>query len=155
MRKIIAVAGTAGLIAGLGTAPALASPDPQKPVTFTINETQNFYVPGSARFTATGPLCASGTFVDDYTHEVQASHSGKVHLRGTAVYTCDDGSGTFTAAKNTHLSFNFDYSLTAKSPFRIIGGTGDYEGLRGTGTNVGAATAEGEAWAAIYGRIVS
>lgn len=108
-----------------------------------------------AAFTATGPLCPSGTFVDDYRHESAPGAKYKMTITGTAVYTCDDGSGTFTAKKNTHIQFLPDYTATAVSPFQTIGGTGDYEGLRGSGTNVGLADFNtGELLATIYGQLV-
>lgn len=158
MRKIIAAAGTAGLIiVGLGVSSALADPYSQQPVPFVIHETQTGYGTEGvvATFTATWPLCTSGTFVDDYTHEASAGARYKINITGTAVYTCDDGSGTFTARKNTHMQFLADYTATAVSPFQIISGTGDYEGLQGSGTNVGLADFNaGELLATIYGQIV-
>lgn len=158
MRKIIAVAGTAGLIiVGLGTSPVLADPYKQQPVSFQIHETQTgFGTPAAtATFTASGPLCPSGTFVDAYTHEASPGARYRVNIKGTAVYTCDDGSGTFLARKNTHMQFLADFTATSVSPFKIVGGTGDYEGMRGSGKNVGLGDFNtGVLSATIYGSIV-
>src|SRR5215469_15879095 len=100
--SLVAVAGAVALLAPLGAA---ASAQAAGQLPFTINE-QIILGPNGPvleTFTATGPLCPSGTFVDT----VQTGpgpgrgpdHSGKLQLIVRSVYTCDDGSGTFNAQK--------------------------------------------------------
>lgn len=132
MRKAIASAGAAGLIAvGLGASPALADPGNQQPQPFVIKESQNFFE-GWRTFTAIGPLCPSGTWEDDRIHW-NTPPNARVNEVSTTVYTCADGSGTFTASKNTHIQFFPDGGAISHGSFRITGGTGAYEGLRGSG----------------------
>jgi hypothetical protein len=92
-------------------------------------------------FKATGPLCASGTFVDDvnvaaFAHSDQArSGGGFVLIR--SVYTCDDGSGTFEMLKHLTLNFTED-GFTDAGPVQILRGTGAYARITGHGfTNGG------------------
>ncbi len=154
MRKAITSTGVAGLIAvGLGAAPALADPGNQQPQPFLIHESQNFYE-GWRTFTASAPLCPSGTWEDDRAH-LTDKPKAKWQEVATTVYTCDDGSGTFRADKNNHIQFFPDGGITSHGPFRIVGGTGAYEGLSGSGGgNDGVGNwMTGEASATIWGHI--
>lgn len=136
MRKVIASAGAAGLIAvGLSASPAMAEPGKRQPQPFLIQESQKSFG-ASMTFTASGPLCRSGTWNDDLTHFAETPNA-KWQMVATTVYTCDDGSGTFSAEKNTHLQFFPDGGAMSHGPFRIVGGTGAYEGLHGSGRNDG------------------
>jgi len=68
----------------------------------------------------------------------QGRGQGSFHLIKTL--TCDDGSGTFQIL--------IDASTAPSSPgtlggFAVVGGTGDYAGLRGAGSLVGTATNDG------------
>jgi hypothetical protein len=85
---------------------------------------------GEGTFTATAPLCASGTF--------RATDSGffitnRPHqYTGRAEYTCDDNSGTFII--QLHPQFHADPVFTVNGPWSIWGkGTGRYAGLSGHG----------------------
>ena len=94
-------------------------------------------------FTATGGvLCESGTAVTDPVFAAgfgaQGRGVGTFHLIKTL--TCDDGSGTFQIL--------VDASTAPSSPgtlggFSVVGGTGDYAGLRGAGSLVGTNTGNG------------
>jgi len=102
---------------------------------------------GVFTFTATGPLCASGTFVDDVTaagfaHSDQArSDGGFVLIRST--YTCDDGSGTFEMLKHLTLTFT-ESGFTDSGPVEFLGGSGAYAGMTGHGfTNGGTDAGSG------------
>jgi hypothetical protein len=108
-------------------------------VPFTITEQINFET-GDFEFTATGPLCASGTF-EDTVAAVGGGHSGqpKIELLITTVYTCDDGSGTFDMLKHVFLEFSED-SSTSTGPVQILGGTDAYAGLIGHGVDNGTST---------------
>jgi hypothetical protein len=124
------------LVGGGAVAPAQAA----ELVPFTITEHINFDT-GEFTFTATGPLCPSGTFVDT-VETVAGGHSGQpqIELRITTVYTCDDGSGTFDMLKHVFLTFNPDGSSTNTGPVQILGGTGAYAGLIGHGVDNGTST---------------
>jgi hypothetical protein len=67
-------------------------------------------------FTAPSPLCPSGAW--------------QGNGQGSRVYTCADGSGTFTANFNGYL----EHTAGASGPWSIVGGTGTYATLRGRGT---------------------
>lgn len=146
-RRLVSVAGSAGLLAtGLGVAPAMGAsgsasvPDAARPVPFTIHEFVAFGSPDDPTFTAQGPICSSGTFHDDFGHSAAwKGAASKLQLMGSTVYTCADGSGTILARKKVFITFNSDGSLTNSGPFELTGGTGDYVGLRGNGTDVGVA----------------
>src|SRR5215218_2581639 len=138
MRKtsVLAMVAASAVLFALvgGVAPAQAA----EQVPFTITEQINFAT-GEAIFTATGPLCPSGTFVDTVA-TVGGGRSGqpKIELLITSVYTCDDGSGTFDAIKHVFITFNPDGSFTNAGPVQILGGTGAYAGLIGHGVDTGA-----------------
>jgi len=111
-------------------------------VPFTINEQLDFEA-GVFNFTATQPLCPSGTFEDDvwvaaFAHSDQAQ-SGGFNLLIRTTYTCADGSGTFDMLKHVFITFAEDGSSTSTGPVQILGGTGDYEGIIGHGVDVGHA----------------
>ena len=138
MRRIMKLAALAlGLLVPLG---ATAAAQAAAPVPFTITEEINF-VTGVFTFTATGPLCPSGTFVDDVKvvapPEPQGPESsGGLNLLIRTVYTCDDGSGTFNALKHVFITFTDDGS-TNTGPIQLLGGTGAYTELVGHGVDNG------------------
>jgi hypothetical protein len=127
-----------GALVAAGPASAAA------PVPFTMADEVNFES-GVATFTATGPLCASGTFVDDVKVSAfaQSEHArsggGNVLIRGT--YSCDDGSGTFEMLKHLHLGFT-ETGFTDAGPVEILGGTGAYAGVTGHGFTTGETVGE-------------
>jgi len=136
-RVIKAVVVALALLAPLGAA---ASAQAAAPVPFTITEQVNFET-GFNTFTATGPLCPSGTFVDDVN--VFAGHpdsTGTLNLLIRTVYTCDDGSGTFYALKHVFLTFTGEDSATNTGPIQLLGGTGAYTDLVGHGVDNGVAS---------------
>ena len=113
------------------------------PVPFAIEEQIDFDAT-VLEFTATGPLCASGTFEDDvrvaaFPHS-EHSNSGGFNVLIRTTYTCDDGSGTFDALKHVFATFT-EGGFTNVGPQQFTGGTGDYAGIVGHGVNVGAADA--------------
>ena len=126
-----------GVLVTLGTA---ASAQAAEPVPFTITEQINGAT-GVTTFTATGPLCPSGSFEDDVkvfagAHSGQAQ-SGGFNLLIRTVYTCDDGSGTFSALKNQFITRN-DSGFTSTGPIQLLGGTGAYADLVGHGVDNGS-----------------
>src|SRR3954464_12981216 len=108
MRRIIKFVVVAlALLAPVGAA---ESAQAAAPVPFTIIELVNFGT-GVNTFTATGPLCPSGTFVDDVN--VFAGHpdrTGSANLLIRTIYTCNDGSGTVYSLKHVFLTFGEDSS---------------------------------------------
>jgi hypothetical protein len=135
-------AGIAALLASVAMLATLAAAGPAHaaaPVPFTIADQVNFTT-GVFTFTATGPLCASGTFEDDVkvqavAHSEQArSGGGNVLIRST--YTCDDGSGTFNELKHLQITFT-EEGFTDAGPVEILGGIGAYAGIVGHGFGVG------------------
>ncbi len=63
---------------------------------------------------------------------------GTFHLIKTL--TCDDGSGTFQILVNASTAPSSPGTLGG---FSVVGGTGDYTGLRGAGSLVGTNTSSG------------
>jgi hypothetical protein len=60
-----------------------------------------------------------------------------VNLTIDTVYTCDDGSGTFSVHK--HVNFLFaEPGLPSSGPVKFTGGTGDYAGISGNGSDAGS-----------------
>ena len=145
MIKINKLAGTliaAGALLAV-TAPAAHAAPPEP---FTIIETIDFNSEELPTFTATGPLCASGTFEDEVVGDRAAGNpdaTGKFNLLIRTVYTCSDGSGTFFAQKHVFITLNENGSSTNTGPITFNGGTGDYTGLSGHGVDNGTASAEG------------
>jgi hypothetical protein len=125
------------------TAPAAHAAPPES---FTITENIDFNSEAPRTFTATGPLCASGTFEDEVAGDRVAGHpdtTGKFNLLIRTVYTCDDGSGTFFAQKHVFITLNEDGSSTNTGPITLHGGTGDYTRLNGHGVDTGTGSTDG------------
>ena len=127
------------------SAPAQAGTTP-----FTIHEFVDFTGEDPNTFTATGPLCPSGTFTDEVHNaapnsgsSVAPDHTSGLNLQIRTVFTCDDGSGSFFALKNLRLTFLED-GTTSTGPIQLMGGTGAYTGLRGHGVDNGTSSFEEE-----------
>ena len=105
-------------------------------VPFTISEQINA-VTGDTAFTATGPLCSSGTFADTVISATFNAPQLKGNVLISTVYTCADGSGTFTMLKHVFIQFNPDFSSTNTGPVQILGGSGAFIGLLGHGVDNG------------------
>ena len=82
-------------------------------------------------FTASDPLCPSGTFVDEFVGGGGGVRFGASTVR--KVFTCDDGSGTFTIQFHPQFTPATSAGCEVSGPFAVIGGTGDYERLLGQG----------------------
>ena len=141
--SLVAVAGAVALLAPLGAA---TSAQAAGPVPFTITEQINSAT-NVTTFTATGPLCPSGTFADDvkiFAPNPESSgidSSGTLNLLIRTVYTCDDGSGTFNALKHVFITFT-ENGFTNTGPIQLLGGTGAYTGLSGHGVDNGTRTGD-------------
>ena len=87
-------------------------------------------------FTALDPLCPSGTFVDEFVGGGGAFRSGHVDYNASAIlkmFTCTDGSGTFTILFHPQFTPATPAGCLQAGPFAVIGGSGDYAKLRGHG----------------------
>ena len=141
--SLVAVAGAVALLAPLGAA---ASAQAAASVPFTIDEQVTLGpdgLPVLQTFTATGPLCPEGKYVDTIqaTQPERAQgpgHSGQLTLILRSVYTCDDGSGTFNALKELIVTFTGPDTATAIGPIQLLGGTGAFTDLRGHGVDTGS-----------------
>ena len=131
----MAAAGAAMALApiGLGASTATAA----QPTPFTITETFDASVEGDPTFTATGGLCASGSFSDDVPVFADNPVKPKAALLIRTVYTCADGSGQFYAQKHVFIEFG-ETGLTNTGPVSLMGGTGRYAHLTGHGVDVGS-----------------
>src|SRR5215218_10383500 len=87
-------------------------------------------------FTASEPLCPSGTFVDEFVGGGGAFASDRVSYSASTIrkmFTCADGSGTFTILFHPQFTPATPAGCEQAGPFAVIGGTGDYAQLRGQG----------------------
>jgi hypothetical protein len=84
-------------------------------------------------FTATAPLCPSGTFVDEFVAG-GGFQSGRVHaVTVRKTFTCADDSGTFTILFHPQRTTATPAGCDEAGAFAVVGGTGDYAKLRGHG----------------------
>src|SRR6266705_997583 len=125
MRRIASLLAALAAVA-LPTA-AAATPPPPMPVTITVLADFSGPVP-QGTFTATSPLCPSGTFVS----EPIAGGGGPVASAFTGLqhFSCDDASGTFTIQFHPQVH---PPDFIDQGPWAALGGTGAYNCLRGSG----------------------
>ena len=136
--RMLRFGSTIGLLLALLVAPmARAATPPTTVLTIDV-------VFGSTEtFTATGGvICASGTAITDPVFVAgfgrMGQGQGSFHLIKTL--TCDDGSGTFQILVNAATAPSSPGTLGG---FAVVGGTGDYAGLRGAGSLVGTGQENG------------
>ena len=92
--------------------------------------------PNFGDFVATGDavnnglICSTGTVVDTriIVAGFRSGRGAQIPVRKT--FTCDDGSGTFFVKIQVHLDFA---TSTESFSWVILGGTGGYEQLKGSG----------------------
>jgi hypothetical protein len=117
----------------LAAAPAAYAQEPTITTDITFPEEGEPF----GTFTATEPLCPSGTFVDEFVGGGGAFGSGKFFYSAFTVrkhFTCDDGSGTFTILFHPQFNPMTSASCDQAGPFGVVGrGTGDYTRLSGHG----------------------
>jgi hypothetical protein len=132
-RAIVAIlAATLALISVLGP---VAAGTPQQ-VQIVSHMNFNPDGPNFGDFTASGSavdsglVCASGTVLDTgiVFGGFQSGRGAQILVRKT--FTCADGSGTFFVKIQVHLDFE---TATESFTWVVLGGTGDYESLRGGG----------------------
>lgn len=125
----IAVLAIAGAMVGSAGSALAAAPTPVTIEVLTI------FSNGYGNF-ATSPgagLCPTGTTTDvTLATGWQSGRLNNFHVLKT--FTCDDGSGTFTAEVQAHYVFG---SPTDSFQWAIVSGTGAYTNLHGAGGGVG------------------
>jgi hypothetical protein len=84
-------------------------------------------------FTASGPVCASG-MVDELSTSGNSPGGPYQTLWVTKQFVCGDGSGTFDISMVVKLNVNTGYTT---ANWKIIGGTGAYQNLKGNGKLAG------------------
>jgi hypothetical protein len=133
--SVIIAALVASTLAVIGMASAHAATQ----VPFTITETNIVFTGDSDHgdFTATGPLCPAGTFLDTYRALAGLEGHGLKTVLTETVYTCADGSGTFNMQKHIRL-VALPPGIDNTGPVQFLGGTGAYAGLTGHGVDNGA-----------------
>ena len=121
---------------------------------FTIVEQVDMSEAGVDTFVATGSLCPSGTFVDEFDTIAAGRSSGRLNLMGYATFTCDDGSGTFIMRKHVHIAYAEDGSFTNTGPVQLVGGTGAYADIKGHGVDSGRGVFGESAVGVITGAVI-
>lgn len=124
-------------------APAVAAPP--LAVEITVQETIPVTIPGGGGpFVATGPavdagaMCPTGSTINTaLTSRGSGSH---VNLKVEKVFTCDDLSGDFVVKMRVKLDTVTGFT-TAR--WNVMGGSGAYATLRGSGSLVGTPTVPG------------
>jgi len=120
----------AGLV--LAAAPAASAQEPTIVTDITFPEEGEPF----GTFSASAPLCPSGTFVDEQIGGGGAFRSGHVFYHGFTVlktFTCADSSGTFTILFHPQFTPATPAGCEEAGPFVVISGTGTYSQLRGQG----------------------
>jgi hypothetical protein len=147
IKKLAGTLVAAGVLLTFGAPAAQAAP----PEPFTIIEALNFET-GVFTFTATSPLCPSGTFEDEVFAAGGAnSPQPKANFQIRTVYSCDNNVDSFFAQKHVFIAFNEDGSSTSTGPITLKGGTGAFTELSGHGVNNGAVNPDGIGEANISG----
>lgn len=138
MRKILLLVAVVALFL---VALPIASVGATPPEQVTIEGPAYFAGPdaGTGVFTATGPavdsgaMCPGGTVMDMYTKaapKMGQSPNG-VNLQIVKEFTCDDDTGTFLIKLQVRITYYPTFNWV------VVGGTGDYEDLKGTGSGFG------------------
>ncbi len=124
MRRLVLLVAAAVAVA----LPTAAGATPPTPVTIAVLADFSGPIP-QGTFTANSPLCSSGTFVS----ELIAGGGGPVASAFTGLqhFSCGDASGMFTIEFHPQIH---PPDLMDSGPWAARGGTGAYEGFRGSGT---------------------
>lgn len=125
-RRVFVVLVALGCLA-LGAAPSAQGQAPAIVTDITFPEGGEPF----GTFTASEPLCPSGTFVDEFVGGGGGAFSHAATVR--KMFTCADGSGTFTILFHPQHTPATPPGCEEAGPFAVVGGTGDYARLRGHG----------------------
>jgi hypothetical protein len=94
-------------------------------VAVPVSPTYPFGLRHVGTFTSTGPFCESGSAVDVEVVDVGGS------VRAIREFTCADGGGSLTLAVDRAIQ---EHAAPFTTTWSVVGGSGRYAGLRGTGT---------------------
>jgi hypothetical protein len=132
MRKLVLVLAAVGLLVLPSPTPAATKPTP---VTITGIIIFPASGPATGTFTATGPICSSGTILElaGIFAGFQSNRAAQILVRHQ--FTCADGSGSFVLQLTVRLEFQ---NFTTDFTWSVQSGTGDYAKLHGTGSGTGA-----------------
>jgi hypothetical protein len=126
-----------GLVIGLvGLALAVGPVGAAPPQATTITTDISFDFPSQGTFTATGPICSSGTFVDEFiAGGGSPDPTGSYAVIVRKHLTCDDDSGTFTIQFHPQSNPGNPSTFVESGPWAVVGnsGTGAYATLSGHG----------------------
>lgn len=122
----------AGLIAAALLAPAASAASPVE-ITLTVPA-----FGGTETFVATGDFCSSGTSISSNFRFAGGGRAGTFHLDKT--FACAGGSDSLTIRVNAATA---NGSPQDQGGWKVISGTGAYEGIQGGGNLVGDYTDEG------------
>jgi hypothetical protein len=111
-----------------------AAPEATTIVTTIVFPSSPSDPPPSGTFTATGPICPAGTFVDEFIAGGGSPRFGTYALVVRKHLTCDDGSGTFTIQFHPQGNPGNLLTFDESGPWSMFGrGTGAYTTLTGHG----------------------
>jgi hypothetical protein len=82
----------------------------------------------------TAPLCPASTLLDTDAKPSGQGNAPLLNIQVTKLFTCTDGSGTFTLELQVHLKFD---PFSDVASWVVVDGTGRYAGLSGTGSLTG------------------
>jgi hypothetical protein len=143
-KRSMLITSTVLLLVVLSVAPGAASSPPlavQFEVVTTIPDGGG---PSFGPFTATGPaadaglICESGETIDVFGKASGFQSQTGVNFQAVKLFTCDDGSGEFLVKLQVRIDKKGD-----NFNWNILGGSGPYEKLHGTGKGIGLPILEG------------
>lgn len=125
------------LFVGAALTAAGASATPPVPVSIAAQTVDAANGDASGPFTASGPVCPSGMTYTESRDTAGFERGFGGQIRVTKLFVCDDGSGSFELKLNVAIRFA-PFSDTYR--WVVVGGTGAYENLHGTGSGTGTPT---------------
>ena len=136
MRKLSVI--TAALVMILAVAaPATAAPPEE------VTLAGPSYFTGSGEFMTTdeaGLICPSGTTTDIFgkTSPPDGQSPNRINLQIRKLFVCGDNSGSFEIKLQVQIPVNIDENNWPTFTWVVVGGTGDYEDLKGNGSGFAA-----------------
>jgi hypothetical protein len=146
MRRLLACA--AIVTFGLATVPANATPPTGTTIQIETALPPGGGAPGGPFMSTGGGTCSKGDTIDLFGHGAGSESSGRLQLLVLKRFTCADGSGTFDVLFRVHLVFD---PFSDVGTWTVVGGTGAYERLHGTG-KLSAVPTEGGVLDTLEGR---